>query len=169
MGNDGYTDEPIFGYIHVKADDDLFLFQVSEEVDSLLSSSYHTTNKDKVHLSADFGNTTVCHRTNSFIPYTINRSQNGYLHTALQATDGKAENEKPGTSAFSLHQVLVVSPSPNTKVAHPSHGKVGASRKCQTLHGSSSSYSSDRGTTVTCFQFGDKLGPDGPSGPPDLL
>ncbi|GAB4851996.1 hypothetical protein Ancab_016187 [Ancistrocladus abbreviatus] len=163
-----FFEEPIFGYVHVKDDDDLFLIQVSEEVDSLSSSSGRTTNKDKVHLSIDSGNTIVRPWTNSFIPDTINKSQNGYLHTALQATDGKAENEKPRTSAFSPCLVLAVSPTPNTKAAHPSRGKAGASRKCQTLHGSSLSYSFDRGIKAAHFQFRDELGTDGPSRSADL-
>ncbi|GAB4842510.1 hypothetical protein Ancab_012484 [Ancistrocladus abbreviatus] len=117
--------------------------KVLEEVDSLSSSFGRTTYKDKVNLSVDPGNTTVHHKPNSFIPDTTSRSQNGYLRPTLQATDGKAENEKPGTSAFSMCLALDISLSPNTKAAHPSHGKAGASRKCQTLHGPSSSYSLD--------------------------
>ncbi|GAB4831967.1 hypothetical protein Ancab_005984 [Ancistrocladus abbreviatus] len=80
--------------------------------------------------------------------------------------EGKVENEKPRTSAFSLCPAQPVSPTPNTKVAHTSHGKAGALRKCQTLHGSSSPFLTDRGTTY--FQSGEELGPDGPSGLVDL-
>ncbi|GAB4837488.1 hypothetical protein Ancab_002349 [Ancistrocladus abbreviatus] len=88
------------------------------------------TNKDKVHLFVDFGKTTDYHGTNSFIPDTVDRSQNGYLGTALQARDGKAKNEKPGILAFCLHPALDVSPSLNTKAAQPLHSKAGAFKKC---------------------------------------
>ncbi|GAB4840366.1 hypothetical protein Ancab_021132 [Ancistrocladus abbreviatus] len=160
--------EPIFGCVHIKADDDLFLIQISEEVDYLSSSSGRTTNNYKVHLSVDSGNTVVHPWTNSFIPDTNCRSQKGYLHSELQATYGKAENEKPGTSACSLCLVPAVSPTPNTKAAYPAHNKVEVPGKCQTLHGSSSPYSFDKGTSAARFQFGDELGPDGPSGSIDL-
>ncbi|GAB4846452.1 hypothetical protein Ancab_025457 [Ancistrocladus abbreviatus] len=160
------TSKPIFGCVHVKANDDLFLIQVSEEVDCLSSSSGRTTNKDKLHLSGDSGNTTVRPWTNVFILDTISRSQKGYPRTNLQAMERKVENEKPGTSAFSICPAPPVSPTPNTKVAHASHGKAGALRKCQTLHGLSLPFSTDRG--MTCFQSGEERGPDGPSGSANL-
>ncbi|GAB4842443.1 hypothetical protein Ancab_012415 [Ancistrocladus abbreviatus] len=103
---------------------------VMEEVDCVSSSSGRTTNKDKLHLSGDSGNTIVRPWNNVFIPDTISRLQKGYPCSDLQAMEGKAESEKPRTSAFSLCPALPVSSTPNTKATHTSHGKAGALRKC---------------------------------------
>ncbi|GAB4832098.1 hypothetical protein Ancab_006118 [Ancistrocladus abbreviatus] len=163
-----WLDECFVGEMHFEDDVPRFLKMVSEEEESLSSSSDRSTNKDKVHLSVDFGKTIDSHGTNFFIPNTIERLQNGYLGTALQARDGKTENEEPENSAFSLHPAPDVSPSHYTKAAQSLQGKARASERCQTLHRPSSTYSFDRGMTAVHFQIGDGLGPDGPSGTSNL-
>ncbi|GAB4834749.1 hypothetical protein Ancab_033014 [Ancistrocladus abbreviatus] len=83
-------------------------------------------NKDKLRLSDDSSRTTDYHWTNSFIPDSIDRSQNDNLDIAPQVMDGKAEDEKSQNSIFSLHKVPDLFPLPNTMVAQPLEGKIGA-------------------------------------------
>ncbi|GAB4844157.1 hypothetical protein Ancab_037481, partial [Ancistrocladus abbreviatus] len=60
-----------------------------EETRSPLSFSDRTVDKDKLHLLDDFGRTIDCHGMNSFIPGSVDRSQNGSLDIVPKVKDGK--------------------------------------------------------------------------------